>query len=355
MSGGVVFWPWWRKRFKDNAVVAFGFCLVFCLIGRYNVPLWITLPAFTIPMAAYLSTMQWFLRRRDDPPPFLASILYFAVGYFSVFAFALLTGIYLSAWIGGMIDNHKWISPVNAGLISAMKGIVGSDVIHWTMGLGFLGMILTHFFFQINRKLGPGVLWQWISGKYHRPKAEERIVMFLDMRDSTTLAERLGDVRFSGLVKAFISDVSRAVQECKGEVSHFIGDEVVATWRPDRGFRDARCLRVVKRSNELIDRRRAYYERTFGLVPEFKAGMHIGPVVATEVGEAKSEIVLHGDAMNTAARIQGECNRYGEEFLVSQALLDRLGRPEGWRSTPIGDLELKGKQKPVPVVALREA
>jgi len=352
MAASGRFWPVWWRAFRVNATIAGSFCLFFSLVFNYGVPAWLSVICFTTPMSAYLSTLQWFMRRRDDPPPFWVAVLGYATGYFCVFAGALLTGIYLSAWCQGMLTSRRFISPLHPELLAAMQRILGAEVIHWTILFGFVGMVLTHFFIQISRKLGPGVLWQWVSGKYHRPKPEERIVLFLDMRDSTTLAEQLGDVKFSGLVKAFISDVSRAVQECKGEVSHFIGDEVVATWRPERGLAKGRCLEVVRRAQTLIADRSGYYKERFGVVPEFKAGMHIGTVVATEVGEAKSEIVLHGDAMNTAARIQGECNRLGVQFLVSTALADRVST-DGWRKEDVGALELKGKEQPVPVVALR--
>ncbi|MBS1708474.1 MAG: adenylate/guanylate cyclase domain-containing protein [Armatimonadetes bacterium] len=353
MEAGPSFWPWWRQKFRDNATIAGGFCLVFSFAFSYGVPVWLSVVSFTVPMAAYLSTVQWFLRRREVTPPFWAVVLSFGVGYFAVFAGALVTGIYISAWGTAMLSSRSWISPIHPELMQAMGRIVASPIIKWTVVSGFIGMLLTHFFFQINRKLGPGVLWQWISGKYHQPKPEERVVLFLDMRDSTTLAEQLGDLKFSGLVKAFISDVSRAVQECKGEVSHFIGDEVVATWKPGRGLDKGRCLQVVQVSKQNIAARSGYYMREFGLVPDFKAGMHIGQVVATEVGEAKSEIVLHGDAMNTAARIQGECNRLGEEFLVSKTLVERLESLQGWSCVEVGALELKGKEHAVPVAALR--
>lgn len=356
MAGDVRFWPWWWRRFKSNFVVAGGFCLAFAPFSmKYGIPVWLSLVSFTLPMALYLSTMQWVLRRRDDPPPFWLAVLSFACGYFVVFAGFLVTGIFLSAWGVGMLNSHRLVSPFHPELLASVGQIVLSPTMLWWVAMGFVGMVLTHFFFQISRKLGPGVLWQWISGKYHVPKPEERIVMFLDMRDSTTLAERLGDVKFSGLVKHFISDVSRAVQESKGEVSHFIGDEVVASWRPERGLKQGRCLVAVSKSRQLILDRAGFYQERYGLVPQFKAGMHIGTVVATEVGEAKSEIVLHGDAMNTAARIQGECNRLGEELLVSEALLARLQGATGWTHVDVGALELKGKEQPVPVVALRPA
>src|SRR4030095_13515842 len=36
------------------------------------------------------------------------------------------------------------------------------------------------FFLQVNRLLGAGILWKFIRGKYHKPREEERIFMFLD-------------------------------------------------------------------------------------------------------------------------------------------------------------------------------
>ena len=53
------------------------------------------------------------------------------------------------------------------------------------------------------------------------------------------------------------------------------------------------------------------YRSRFGVVPEFRAGLHGGPVVASQVGDSKQEIVYFGDTINTAARIQGECKRLG--------------------------------------------
>ena len=51
---------------------------------------------------------------------------------------------------------------------------------------------LTQFVFQMNAKFGQGTLWKIITGKYRRPKEENRIFMFVDLNSSTTIAERLG-------------------------------------------------------------------------------------------------------------------------------------------------------------------
>ena len=46
----------------------------------------------------------------------------------------------------------------------------------------------------------------------------------------------------------------------------------------------------------------------FGLLPEFKAGFHLGKVTTGEIGVIKKEIIFTGDVLNTTARIQGLCN-----------------------------------------------
>ena len=197
---------------------------------------------------------------------------------------------------------------------------------------------------QISRKLGPGVLWNWITGKYYTPREEERIFMFLDMRDSTSIAERIGNIGFSALVRDFFSDLTEPVLETKGEVSHYVGDEAVITWKPVNGLKNANCIAMFFRFQEAVNARSDYYRSRYGLVPEFKAGLHIGPVVATEVGQVKSEIVFHGDVLNTAARIQSLCNEKCCPLLVSGELACRLALPEQYQNQRLGPHHLKGKE-----------
>jgi len=51
-------------------------------------------------------------------------------------------------------------------------------------------------FLQISRLLGDGILLKILTGKYNKPVEEERIFMFLDMKSSTTIAEKLGHEKF---------------------------------------------------------------------------------------------------------------------------------------------------------------
>ena len=89
----------------------------------------------------------------------------------------------------------------------------------------------------------------------------------------------------------------------------------------------------------------------FGLIPEFKAGIHGGDITVAEVGDIKREIAYHGDVINTAARIQGKCNDFQREILVSRIIHDHL-HDHSWQTEKMGEVQLKGKQEPVTVYAI---
>jgi adenylate cyclase len=221
--------------------------------------------------------------------------------------------------------------------------------------ISVVGAVLINSFFQINRKLGPGVLWNWITGRYYSPKEEERIFMFMDMRDSTSIAEQIGNLKFSALVRDFFHDLTIPLLESRGEVSTYVGDEAVITWKPAAGLAKANCIELFFRMKSTIFKRAPHYVQEYGFIPDFKAGLHIGPVVATEVGEVKSEIVFHGDVLNTAARIQALCNSEGIPLLVSGELAARLELPPHLTMRPLGCRHLKGKEHEMEIYAIEPA
>jgi adenylate cyclase len=89
------------------------------------------------------------------------------------------------------------------------------------------------------------------------------------------------------------------------------------------------------------------------VVPQFKAGVNIGPVTAAEIGVLKRDIAYFSDVLNTAARIQSKCNEYGKRLLISGALRKALAAiPDLPAMERLGDIPLKGKEAPVEVYAV---
>ncbi|HLJ72240.1 MAG TPA: adenylate/guanylate cyclase domain-containing protein [Roseiarcus sp.] len=208
------------------------------------------------------------------------------------------------------------------------------------------------FLFDINRLLGQNVLLNFVTGRYHQPRLEERVFLFIDMEGSTGFAERLGPVAFHRLLNRFVVDLTGPIVAARGEVYRYVGDELIATWRLNEGTADARCVAACFAAMDRFALLASAYRREFGAAVNFRAGLHCGPVVTGEMGSVKKEIVFLGDTMNTAARIQEFCRQTGDRVLASADLLDRLALPPGVVKRPLGDLRLRGKESQVALYAL---
>ena len=213
-------------------------------------------------------------------------------------------------------------------------------------------IIFALFFSEIGQYLGEEVLYNFLFGKYHRPKQETRIFMFLDMKSSTTIAEKIGHQRYFDLLRAYYSDMTDAILETSGEIYQYVGDEIVVSWPEKIGTYQNNCIQCFYKISRAFEQKKQAYQNTFGLVPDFKAGYHIGKVTTGEIGIIKKDIIYTGDVLNTAARIQSECNAYQERLLLSGALLDKLERGQLWTSKNIGKLLLRGKKQEVALYSL---
>lgn len=210
--------------------------------------------------------------------------------------------------------------------------------------------VLTVLAMQVNEKYGQGVFKNMLLGKYHQP----RIFMFLDLKGSTTIAEKIGNISYFKLLSKFFEDISSPIIESYGEIYQYVGDEVVVSWSLKKGIEDAHCLRVFFEIINTIDQKSHEYQARFGLVPAFKAGIHVGEITVGEVGTIKKDIIFSGDVLNTTARIQEQCNILKQPLLVSKQLLSLLPIKDYFSIEPLGQIELRGKMQPVTLCAVSQ-
>lgn len=212
-----------------------------------------------------------------------------------------------------------------------------------------------NFFMQVKKMMGRGVLMNLFLGKYHRPRQEERIVMFLDLTSSTAIAEKLDLYKYSSFLKDFFYDIDEAIQDSKGAVFQFVGDEVVILWNVEEGCDNNNCIKFFFDAQDRIKKSEAIYLEKYGTIPDFKAGLHYGTVVITEVGGSKQEIAYHGDAVNTTARIRSECNSVGKKLLVSAELVSRMQEVDKeFTINSVGVRNFKGKENVVALFSVQK-
>jgi adenylate cyclase len=106
---------------------------------------------------------------------------------------------------------------------------------------------------------------------------------------------------------------------------------------------------------EIIERKRKKYESKYGIVPEFKAAIHAGPVIVTSVGKQKKEIVYHGDVLNTTSRIEKKCNELNQKLLISGDMLNFINPGNEFNIEPKGEIELKGKAQKLSLYGVKLA
>lgn len=203
------------------------------------------------------------------------------------------------------------------------------------------------FYSEVGQYLGNGMIYNYFFGKYHGPKQETRIFMFLDMKSSTTIAERIGHKKYFDLLKVYYADMTDPILETSGQIYQYVGDEIVVSWSKNEGVYENNCIQCFSKISSAIAKNEDQYLDRFGLVPEFKAGCHIGEVTTGEIGIIKKDIIYTGDVLNTTARIQAECNTYGAKVLISGDLLNELQKEDPISFTQIGELTLRGKTEAI--------
>ncbi len=212
-------------------------------------------------------------------------------------------------------------------------------------------VLVTLIVFQVNDKYGPGVFRKFLLGKYFNPTREERVFMFLDLRSSTTIAEKLGEEQYFNFLKEVFQVVTPAILRHKGEIYQYVGDEMVISWEKKEGVMNNRCVNCYFDAQKLLNEKEAYFTLHYGVRPEFKAGLHYGYVMAGEIGVIKREIAYSGDVLNTTARIQSKCNEHGVNILISDALIDQLSLNTHALKN-LGHIELRGRSEKVKLYAL---
>ena len=229
---------------------------------------------------------------------------------------------------------------------------------------GALATVIIMFFFahlltfvsSVHKKFGHRVFINSILGKYQDPIEEDLVFMFIDLRNSTEIAEELGHVKYSSFMKSYYKLLSNCCAENRGEIYQIAGDGAILTWKTKACKKKARPINCFYDFSVCMEKTKEKFIRKYGIAPTFKAGAHCGKVIATEVGNFGSEMAYHGDVLNTTSRIQTLCRRLGKDLLVSENFFTHmpLPLPHGYISNREGFFELRGKKKEILIFSINK-
>jgi adenylate cyclase len=217
--------------------------------------------------------------------------------------------------------------------------------------LWLLIFLITQLFIEMSEKYSPGIFTDILSGKYINPQNETRIVVFLDLKDSTPIAELLGHKQYFLFIRDFIQHVSLALLEHDARIYQYVGDEIVVSWTANKANTD-KCIHALLDARKVLQKKSEDFRRKFSISPEFRVGIHIGEVTVGEIGLIKKDIAMSGDTMNTAARIRTACRELNQKWIASKDFIDQTGL-ESWQSESLGSIELKGKGEGIELYGLK--
>ena len=272
---------------------------------------------------------------------FITSAVYYYVTFSVVIIFmGYATQVYKhdKTWSEALTINYYSIFPDGIGQPMLILG---------------MAVILVSMIRFSNVMLGQGVLFKYISGRYHRPRSEKRIFMFLDLKSSTEIAEKLGHEKYSNFLKDFFNKIDEAILETKGFLFQFVGDEIVMIWGYKKGFENNNILQFYKMIKEVIKNSKEEFLKNYGIIPEYKAGIHCGTVSITEIGSIRKSIAYHGDPINTAARVCAKCKELDEELLITGDVFEKITNLEKNSIKYLGEFIFKGKREEIPIYSVK--
>ena len=215
-----------------------------------------------------------------------------------------------------------------------------------TLPVVFVIAITIMLILRVVSFIGAKNLLHLLTGRYQQPKRENRAFLFIDLKDSTKITEKLGAVRAREFISDFIFDISKSVTDHRGDIYKFMGDGIIAVWRHDErsGIEDA--ISAVLEAQSVLARRSDYYMGTYGHEAAFRAGLHAGEVIASEQGDLRRSIEFNGDHINIAARLEQKAKDHDLMLVFSDVVADELSGTK-YESTSFEEERVKGYSKPI--------
>ena len=180
----------------------------------------------------------------------------------------------------------------------------------------------------------------------------EASILFCDIQGFSTFAEKMSPARLMHTLNAYFSAVSEVVDAHGGTITAYQGDAMLIgfnTANPDPQHA-ASALRCALGIQQVVAERR--FDE--GLMLRTRCGVNTGWLVAGAVGTRDRLLfTVYGDEVNIAARLEQLNKSFGTWVLASEQTVSAAG--DGFTCRRMGDVQVRGRSRPVTVYALEDA
>jgi adenylate cyclase len=176
----------------------------------------------------------------------------------------------------------------------------------------------------------------------------ELTVLFADVSDFTTVAERMPAPELTALMNEFFTAMTDPVLAHRGMLDKYIGDSLMAVFGaplPDAQHALNAC-RTALAMRSALALLHEHWRAVGRPCLEMRIGINTGRMVIGNMGtEQRFDYTVMGDEVNVAARLEGANKMLGTDILVSAATSESAGASAVFRAC--GIVEVKGRQEPV--------
>ncbi|MGH8598849.1 MAG: adenylate/guanylate cyclase domain-containing protein, partial [Gammaproteobacteria bacterium] len=270
------------------------------------------------------------------------------------------------------------LSPLYATLLGAglVFAYIGCNVLMWTLTDFVLpvasGVLMLIAMFVLNMSYGyfietrgkrqiTGLFGHYVPPSLvdemaKRPDAysldaesREMSVLFSDIRDFTSISEKLNPKELSALMNQFLTPMTQVIHDRRGTIDKYMGDCIMAFWGAPLADH-AHALHATQAGLEMLARvndiNKVFLTRGW---PELRIGIGINSG-AMSVGNMGSEFRVAytalGDAVNLGSRLEGLTKGYGVAMLVSESTKEAV--PE-YAYREVDRVRVKGKEQPITI------
>ena len=184
-----------------------------------------------------------------------------------------------------------------------------------------------------------------------RSEKREVCVMFLDIRDFTSFAEKRTPEEVVRYLESLFEFMIEIVNRHHGVINKFLGDGFMAVFGAPLSDGDD-CLNGVAAAREIL--RRVEEEVALGnvLPTNVGIGLHVGEAVMGSIGSSlRKEYTVIGDVVNLASRIEKLNKRFRSRLLVSENVWNSLGE-SSHEAIPMGNVCVQGREAGIGIYQL---
>lgn len=252
------------------------------------------------------------------------------------------------------IRVHQVLLPVASVMFTLWAGFVTRAIVDGIENTVERGRLRRTFAGQVS----PAVMNEMLAGSLSSGVSSQLAdvcILFSDIRDFTTLSERMSAGLVTNVLQRYFDRMVHAVHRYEGTVDKFIGDGMMVLFGAPRKSADpcgdaVRCALAMMTE---LDELNAEFVAEGLPTLTIGIGINYGTVTVGNIGSSeRHNYSAIGDAVNVAARLEGLTKELGRKIVITDAVVSRMG--EGFQFDPLGSHHLKG-HSPVSVWGIRTA